>query len=262
MAAQFATRREGDVRYSLRAFARDLGLPPSRLSEMFRGKDTLSVKRAAVVASHLGLEQAERDLFCTLVEAQSRSVIVRERAQAKLDQHRNRSKTVVLDFDRLAAITQWYHVTIVEMAKLHGFLPALPQLAKKLGILPLEAEAAIARLIRLKLLKRDRGNYVARKVPYITANDISSDAIKALHDSMMHRARRALYRQSVESREFTFCQMAVRSSDLPRAKAELRRMRDEFIAKFCAPDDGDQIYCVAMQFFSLLDEPLAQGDSN
>ncbi len=69
----------------------------------------------------------------------------------------------------------------------------------------------------------------------------------------MTLARRALIRQTVLQREFSSSQLPIRLADLPAAKNELRRMRDEFIAKFAATEDGDSIYCFGFQFFNALE---------
>jgi len=61
-------RCKQNPRYSLNAFARDLGLAPSRLSEVFSEKQGLSREVATRISEKIGLNQDETETFCDLVE--------------------------------------------------------------------------------------------------------------------------------------------------------------------------------------------------
>lgn len=56
--------------YSLRAFARDIGINPSQLSDVLKNKIGISSKKALIVANKLGLNQREAILFKSLVEVE------------------------------------------------------------------------------------------------------------------------------------------------------------------------------------------------
>src|SRR5690348_2524504 len=78
-------RQQLNSRYSLRAYARDLRISFSRLSQVLRHKQGLSEKSAIAIAKQLKLSQAEADHFCTLVlSADARSKQQRRAALAKL----------------------------------------------------------------------------------------------------------------------------------------------------------------------------------
>src|SRR5579885_1829598 len=68
---KFDERRARNRGYSLRAFARDLGMTASSLSLVSSGKRRLSIRRAHLVAPRLGLGPAERSYFVDLVESAS-----------------------------------------------------------------------------------------------------------------------------------------------------------------------------------------------
>ena len=52
--SELASRTNQNPNYSLRAFARDLDLAPSRLSEVLNGKQGLSTQAAEKIAKTLG----------------------------------------------------------------------------------------------------------------------------------------------------------------------------------------------------------------
>ena len=72
-------------RYSLRAFARDLGLAPSRLCEIFHYKQGLSRDAAGRIADRLGYDGDRKSYFLDLVTAShARNKKDRENAQNRL----------------------------------------------------------------------------------------------------------------------------------------------------------------------------------
>lgn len=61
-------RRSHNPSYSLRAFARDLELAPSRVSRVINGKEGFSRKSAEKTARLMGLGPEQIQNFCQLVE--------------------------------------------------------------------------------------------------------------------------------------------------------------------------------------------------
>ena len=80
-------------RYSMRAFARDLGFSAPRLCNIFAGKYGLSLSAAREIGSKLGLSESELQDFYDLVEAShARSRVHRSIAQQRLEA-RNKIKS-------------------------------------------------------------------------------------------------------------------------------------------------------------------------
>lgn len=78
--AEFAQRRQRNARYSLRAFARDLGTDHSTLSQILRERRALSARKVALLGRRLRLERG------VLAEA-----CVRQNAEAVLRLARSRN---------------------------------------------------------------------------------------------------------------------------------------------------------------------------
>src|SRR5438128_1427996 len=82
---ELAARCRQNPRYSLRAFARDLKIAPSRLSEILNGKQGLSRPAADKIARALGYGASEIERFCDLVESvHARSKRDRDSARVRL----------------------------------------------------------------------------------------------------------------------------------------------------------------------------------
>ena len=62
------TKQQKNKRYSLRAFARDLKISPSFLSEVINGKYGISKQLAGQIADRLGFNSEENQHFCSLAD--------------------------------------------------------------------------------------------------------------------------------------------------------------------------------------------------
>jgi hypothetical protein len=82
---EFRSRRSRNPHYSLRAYARDLGMPASKLSQNLRGLCGISVAKAETIAARLQMRDDEKQLFLAMVESQhARSRVARQQAVVAL----------------------------------------------------------------------------------------------------------------------------------------------------------------------------------
>lgn len=85
MLRELERRQRKNPSYSLRAFARDLEVPSSRLSEILNRKMGLSETRAVALADKLNLSSSEREFFIDLALAEhARSAVIKEMAQRRV----------------------------------------------------------------------------------------------------------------------------------------------------------------------------------
>lgn len=87
---ELSRRQARNARYSLRSFARDLGLAPPRLSDILRGRYGLSGAAAAELAVKLRMTEREAARLRDLAEAEhGRSRLARENARQRLQLERS-----------------------------------------------------------------------------------------------------------------------------------------------------------------------------
>lgn len=83
--AEFTERNRVCASYSLRQFARDLGMSASLLSAVLSGKNSLSPRMARQVSERMQLDESRTEFFCDLVSAEgARSGLQRRAAEARL----------------------------------------------------------------------------------------------------------------------------------------------------------------------------------
>jgi uncharacterized protein (TIGR02147 family) len=249
---ELSKRAAQNPHYSLRAFARDLGLAPSRLSEILNGKQGLSRLTAERVGARLGLSEDERAVFCDLVESRhARSAADKKAAALRLTKRQYATPEYQFKIDAFHVISDWYHLAIVELVTVSGFKNDAKWIARKLTITEIQVKLAIERLIRLKFLKLTRGKLVLLKDEGFVPNDVPSESVRKFHQQILERAISALHAQNVSERHIATHVFAFDKKRMAEAKKSMRRFEHRFCKKLEGSRAKDSVYCLSFQFFDL-----------
>jgi uncharacterized protein (TIGR02147 family) len=247
-------RIESNPRYSMRAFSRDLKISPSRLSEILNGKQGLSEKWARKISTQLQLNPTETESFCAKVLAtDGRAKETREKAALKLQADKKQQEYQQLDFDTFKIISDWYHYAIIELTQVKRFQSSPAWIAKRLGISEYEAKLAVERLLKLELLKSNKGRLTGTGKSLTTTNGIPSEAIRNFNKQILTKAKAAISTQDITERDISTLTVAVRKKDLPIIMEKLKTFRRELNTYLSdsVQNDGDEVYSLALQFFRL-----------
>ena len=244
-------RLRDNARYSLRAFARDLKLPPGRLSEVLNRKKGLSLGAAASISQRLSLSEEEANYFCDLVQiADSRSDSARQIAQQRLERFKGDTEYHELEADVFKVIADWYHFAILELSLVEGFKSDATWIGRKLGISSIEARSAIERLLRLGLFEKSGSRLKKSGAGLTTTNGIPSTAIRQFNRQILAKAAQAIEEQSVDERDFSTITMPINSKKLGEAKKKISAFRRE-LSEYLEEGKADQVYTLAIQLFRL-----------
>lgn len=256
---ELSLRCKHNPHYSLRAFARDLQISPSRLSEVLNSKQGLSRKAATAIAGKLDFTLEEQEYFCDLVTSlHSRSKTERQGAKVRIEQAKK-------DFDEdhqfkletFKVLSEWYHGAIFEMCKMNDFKYDKFYIAKKLKISMIQVELAVERLIRLKMIRLDGDKLLSLPSAGIGRPKLGTppaECIKMAHKQCITKACDALYSQTQEQREIHSNIFVMDKSDLIEAKVEIQNFLRNFIKnRKEKAQNRDEVYCLSLQLFSLLE---------
>lgn len=229
--AEYLKRKQKNPQYSQRAFARDLGVSGSQLSEIFKKRQGISLKRANDIADRLHWNQSKRDFFCDLVQFKfSRIAVERERSWKRLKQNpsfKNHLKFFKkISEQRLQAHSDWVYFAVLELVRTHDFEPTPEFIARKLSITKTRAQRVLNRLLAINYFQIRDGVLVSDGDNFETFDDIPSLTIQKIHRRMIKKTLPYLH-QSVHEREFQTLIMACPLSLLPKLKSQIR----EFINK-------------------------------
>jgi transcriptional regulator with XRE-family HTH domain len=239
LADEFARRKRNNPGYSLRAFARDLGISPATLSQVLSGKRDFKKKSALRVADKLAMPPDH---------------VQRMLAQARGDPEAGDGATFdegeyqLVQDDIFRMMSEWYYFAILNLAKLPDHRADSRWISARLGISVIEARNAVSRLTRLGYIEID-GTRMKRAVPSLTTTDgVPSSALRAYQKQNLKLAEASLDRDPVELRDMSSLTMAVSREEIPLAKAEISRFKKRF-ARLFKSSRPSEVYTLALQLF-------------
>ena len=187
-------RIQKNPRYSLRGMAKQVGLSPSSLSDVLKGKKRLSVLSASRVAEKLGLRAREREYLILLVQLdkaapqESREMFLR-----RLRQLNPKRPVHDVSLDSFRAISEWFHLPMLELSRIEGFDLEPRTISRALGISIPEAEAGLDRLIRLgHLIKNPDGTWQKSLNHWVASSRDPHEALRKFYRQMLDRASESL----------------------------------------------------------------------
>lgn len=239
---ELANRQRHNPQYSLRAFARDIGVHPATLSQVMKGNRPLPLKTSHVVVEKLALAPKERTLF---LESLYRSKTTID--DIKIDENDDR---FMLDESYFNVIAQWEHYAVLTLFDIDSFDCSVQEVARRLGISELRADVVLENLKVSGLLSFEDGQYRKSQSRVRTTEDISSLALKESHKETLEMGKVKLDEVEVMLRDFSAMTVAVDLEKLTEAKTIIREFRQKMMALLRDGNKTD-VYQLAIQFYPL-----------
>lgn len=248
---EFEQRRSRNPAYSLRAFARDLQLAPTRISDILLKKQGLSGPAATKVAKALSLTLSQTEYFLALVETEhARSRIAKESAAIRL-RHLQTDPTKLMDLDTFQIIADWKHFAIIELSRVKGFRSESQWIARRLGATVIEINDCIERLLQVGMLVRTNQKLVATEQFFASPTEIPSESLKRYQEQLLQKALLAIREQPVDKRDFSAVNVALSPEQLPEVKEKIKKFRRSLVSFIEEKPERDRVYCMSIQLFAL-----------
>jgi uncharacterized protein (TIGR02147 family) len=213
-------------KYSLRAFAKKLGVSPALLSLLWTGKRPLTPEVASLLLERLPIAPATKaELMQGVREESSAKGIVRSELLACRDY-------VELADQQFEVISQWYHFPILTALELDHSSRTAAGVARELGLPEKHVVDALGRLQKLGLVSRRGERWTGTGASFATTVDVPSSAIRNYHKQGLKLADRALDEVDVSLREVSTSTLAIDEADLPLFKELLRKSRRTLARRF------------------------------
>tara|TARA_B100001248_G_scaffold251745_2_gene227202 strand:- start:23428 stop:24207 length:780 start_codon:yes stop_codon:yes gene_type:complete len=231
--------------YSIRAFAKDININDSTLSQILRGKRNLSKKKQEEIGLKLGLSLA------ALRKIQG------EAAAGKIPYK-------ILREDQYDVVANWYYDVILEMVDLDNFRLDAKWIAKKLEISTNEATLALQKLIRSNYLICDDKGKWHNNLKNITSaedNDFDHIALQNFQTQMRERAIASIKNDGAKDKNHSSYTVAMDQDLFPEIKEEIKIFRRK-IAELIEEKSKkrDCVGNLQISFFS--NTKTIQGDNN
>lgn len=238
--------------YSMRAFAKQIGISPSHLCRVLQGKKNLSSDAALKIAFELNLSNKKREEFLDLVSYEIADEHIKQAIYKKLQSKQYNSNHKTLNVEIFKVISDWYHFTIFELSKTPDFKSDIKWIARKIGISVSDTKSAIDRLIKVGLLHKSANDNLVpgENFELQTSDDISLIAIKKHHEQILSKAKESLL-LPVDVREFQSLQFLLNPKDLKAAKLMVRNFINEFEETFKNKKNSTEVFQLSLQCFAL-----------
>ncbi len=228
---EFLRRGAKNPRYSLRSYAQFLGIHHSTLSGLLSGKRPITKKAASTLSLKLGIYPdnfIKKDNFSL-------------------------SKHEFLEEDIFNRISEWYFDAILELSKIKSFDFTVPNISHYLNMNEVQVSIAIETLLRLNLLKKTKNGFkiVHENSTNLSSNEKTSAAMRKYQRSILDKSVEALESVDRKNRDHTSTTLAIRKSDLPKAKQIIKDFRYKLTTLLQENDNFDEVYQLQVSLFPL-----------
>ena len=226
--------------YSLRAFARDLGISAASVSNILASKQSISKTLALKIFDELTVPQSLKELFLEYAEfACSRSPKQRDDSKRKL-QLLLRSHQSHLDLSAFAIIQNPWHFAVLEALKLEELCGNPDKVAIFLKIDATEVRSLLARMQDIGLVSKKDERFEPTGTSTHTFSENTNHAIQNFHAAILSLGIASL-KQNIDSRYFmnlvTVCSKSERKNIRNKLTDFFKKIDQEIESSSAEKDD-------------------------
>lgn len=248
---ELETRILRNPSYSLRSFAKNLGLSAPHLSDILNAKKGLSLTSAHRIAEVLKFQEDEKQVFCDLVVIKhSKNAQDVKAAKLRLKENRQKNSFQDINTEEFKLVSEWYHLAILHLIELKEFEPNPEWIAKKLSLPIATIKDALDRLEKANLIKRDNEKWQLVS-KFVTTNNAPKAALKNFHHQILSKAAQSIDQQSSAERDLSAIILSCSDEKLPEAKEWIKTFRRKFCDDLDKSKVKNRVYCLAIQFFKV-----------
>lgn len=250
-----ADRRAQYPTYSLRAFAKSIGMSPQKLNSILNRNAGLSLKAAIELSKKLSLSEADKNLFLALVEAHhSRSLTVRKLAKDRLNELQEfDSNLKLLNENEFEKISTWLIIAIYLLPDLKEFKPDINWIAARLQISMTEAETAVQCLFNNGYLELGPNNewlQTSKKLAFFAKN--KSPALRTYRKDLIEKAKIHVDSDELNNKCFNEIVVPIAHDDLEYIRNEFSDFQKKIFSRLAnRTGSADQIYTIMLNAFPI-----------
>lgn len=263
LAAELERRKAANALYSLRAMAQQLGISPTTLSDVIKGKKKLSEKTALDVSKKLQLHPKEAQYFQTLVHFENSEDLHLKSTlenQLKVLNPLLRKKSEVQD-ESYIVLSEWHHIAILELTYLFPKEFNAKIVSEQLNIDLGQAESSLLLLEKMSLLEKTNNSYIKTKKQFTFNSDLANQALRHYHRSMLAKAQTALIEQTNKEKAIGSETFPLAVEDLSEAKDIIENCFQQLLRLSERSKNRTHVYHAGIQLFQI-NRPSKRSDFN
>ncbi len=226
--------------YSLRSYAKQLGVSPATLSRILNGKRQLSAESLGKMGFAMGFKPEE------VWQYQRQALGHKENA--------TQSEFKELSQDMFVIVSEWYHLTLLEVMKLKDFKPDSRWIAQRLHINVYQVKIAIERLQRVGILEIQKdGKWIDKMEGFTThyQKDKTNDARKRYQRQLLEKSLESLQQDDYSIRDHSSTTMAIDVGDIMKAKEEIHNFHKKLSGLLEKSKKTNEVYQLQVSLFPL-----------
>ena len=232
---EFVKRCQKNPAYSLRAYAKYLGVDQSFLTKLLKGQRPVTDSMAKTLAPKVGIKANDLAPHFTT-------------GTRKMPNFRSLSE------DEFEFLAEWQHFAILELIKTKDFVFDPRKIAIRLGLHVEEVRSALERLERLDFVSI-KDDMIELKAPTTNWSSLTqtSTARQKLQKGLLQKAIDAVEHVPVTERDNGSVTLAINKSRIPEMKKRLQELRLQLIQEFQPTESAelDEVYQLMVAFFPL-----------
>lgn len=255
---QVERRKRGDRSFSIRKWAKEMGMPTHTLLVMaLQGKRTFTLKQAPLLSKGLGLTTPEQLYFQCLIQYENaKTDEERELIRMWMSELNPGGNAVIKKVDEFLVISHWVHMAILSLADTREGVVSAEQVHKRLGdrITLQEVDSALERLKAMGLLHEKNGKWIASQFQVTTTDGKSNKGSREYNKQVNLLAHDAIDRLPLDRRESQAFAIAIPEDKIAMAKEMIRKFRIQFCNAMTA-GESENVFQMNIQLFQLTESP-------
>jgi uncharacterized protein (TIGR02147 family) len=236
----YEVKKKKNSRFSMRSYAKMLGISSGRLSEILSGKSPLTEKKARSIIDKLSLDTQDKQYFLRLVENEYHF-----RSQTR-GQTKTTTTTRKLNIEEFSVICDWEYFSLMALIETSTFKSESKWIAKKLGISVTRTQEVLGRLQKLGFISREDGEYKNTHRSLSTLTDIPSSALRKANTECIQHGLEKMNTIDVHLRDITSITLPVNIKKIKEAKMLIRKFKAQ-MSRLLAKDETTEIYNLNIQ---------------
>ena len=243
----FDLKRQMNPKYSLRAYARFLGMHPSSLSHVLKSQRKPTISQVQKIAKKLELGAKEQFLFYGSLEYTINGMPLH---QPNIDCDK------LLDEDTyFNVLANWEYTAVMALI---NALPKTKMLdnnlfQKKFNFKNMDVQKIIDDLILMELIEinPETGYWQCTSKNFYSSQDITSRALRKFHKDNLAMAAEKLENVELELRDFSSRILSISPNKIGLAKQLIKNFRKSFEEIMSIGQDEKEVFQISIQLYPL-----------
>ncbi|MBC76004.1 MAG: hypothetical protein CME64_08300 [Halobacteriovoraceae bacterium] len=249
-----SSKRKSDLTYSQITFANELGISPPRLSQILKGKEGISVKRAKEITPSLDLSEKESEYFYHLVTSRtSRSPKQREESLRYIEENQRQYVPASLPMSKIGLIDLEGWDVIWNLFEINADFSDLKKISFITKLSVSEIEAVLTKMEEIGLIEINDGTVKRLSTRIKFGNSLPSESIRNYHQRKLQDAIKALDTQDKSTRKNETLTFTMKKSDFEKLSLKIENFIDNFLND-TEETDHDEISTITIAMHSRLEE--------